>query len=177
MQVDEDVHVVLGDSVLSDLLHSQLLATSVVVVTSDGRHVGPVTDGDTQCVDTVGGKFVNVLSRDVCLVAVLQQSATLGLTQDLAEAVFIDGVGRIVVEEAGLNVLLKNQPATEVHTIGFVVSPSREGVGSGTNPLGTGPVDQNLQSKGRLQWALYRQASRTVKSIASSLTRLCTVHQ
>jgi len=144
VQVDDDVHVVLADGVLGNLLHGQLLATSVVVVTCDGGHIGPVTDGNAESVDTVGGEVVDVLGGDVGVVTVLKQSTALYLAQSLTEAVLVDGARCVVVEEARLNVLLKNEPATEVNTVRLVVSPSGEGVGSWTGPLRASPVDDDL---------------------------------
>lgn len=146
VQVDEDVHTVLGDGVLGDLVHGSNLATSVVVVASNGLHVCPVADGNTESVDTVSGKVVNVLLSDVGVVAVLEESTTLGLAEDLAEAVLINGIGSVVVEEAGLDVLFQDEPTTEVDTVGLVVSPSGERVGLGVDPLGASPVDNSLLS-------------------------------
>jgi hypothetical protein len=71
VQINEDMHVVLGDGVMSDLLHSQLLTISVVVVASDGGHVCPVADRNTESFDTIGGEVVNILGRDVCVVTIL----------------------------------------------------------------------------------------------------------
>jgi hypothetical protein len=144
VQVNEDVHVVLTDGILSNLLHCQLLTTGVVVVTSNGRHVRPVTDRDTESVDAICGKVVDILGGNVGLIAVLEQSAALHLAQSLAETVLVDGAGCIVVEEARLNVLLKNEPTTKVDTVRFVVPPSRERIRCRADPLGAGPVDDDF---------------------------------
>jgi hypothetical protein len=41
------------------------------VVASDGGHVCPVADRNTESFDTIGGEVVNILGRDVCVVTIL----------------------------------------------------------------------------------------------------------
>jgi hypothetical protein len=55
----------------------------------------------------VGRKVIDVLGRDICVIPIFEQSPTIVLTKNLTETVFIDGTGSIVVEEAGLDVLLE----------------------------------------------------------------------
>jgi len=144
VQVDDDVHVVLGDGILGNAFHSGKLTASVVVVTGHGWHVCPVANRDAQSVHTEGSERVDVLRGNVIGEPLFQKSTTSGFAQILAKAVFVNSGRSIGSEEIWIDIELQQEPSSKIDTVRLVISPAREGVGRGTRELRAGPLDDLL---------------------------------
>jgi hypothetical protein len=119
MKVDDDMHA-LGDGVLGDLGEVVELLAGVVVVALDGGHESPVTERNSNKVDPVAGKDVDIVLGDELLVTLFEQLAALLLAEDRPETVFVDG-GRstVVIKESGINSFLLAEPTAEIDAVGF----------------------------------------------------------
>jgi hypothetical protein len=146
VQINDDVHVVLGDSILSNAVQSDKLLASVVVVSCKTWHVRPVANGDAKSVDAKRSKVIDVLCCDVFEVTFLEERTAFGLAKCAAKAIFVDCGWCVLCEEVWIDVVLQKEPATKVDAVGLVVLPSREGVRLRENKLGASPRDDSLDS-------------------------------
>jgi hypothetical protein len=136
VKVYDDMHA-FGDRVLGNLGEVMKLLAGIVIVALDGGHKRPVTDRNSDKIDPVACKNVDVVGCDELLVALLKKLAARLRAEDLAETVFIDG-GRstVTVKESRVDAFLLAEPASEVDTIGFERVPSYEGSGFKVGLLG-----------------------------------------
>lgn len=89
VQADDDLHVVLGSSVVEQVGKVRLLVT-VVELRPGPVDPSRVVGGNSESVDTVLGKSVNVGLGVPGSVVVLESWATL-VTEGLAQGPFVDG--------------------------------------------------------------------------------------
>lgn len=121
MQVENDVHAILLDRVVCDLLEVLLLVARVV---SSPRYLDPscIRSWNTDEIHTTRRKLVDVLDGDVRRIAFLEHRVALVAKLDTAIP-FIDSASTVLVPPVWVNGSFLSQPASKVNPIGMEVPP------------------------------------------------------
>lgn len=121
MNVDNDMHPVVRDGIVRNILQVSRLVTRVQLRTGK---VNPrrIVGGNTQDSHPTFRQMVNILGGDEGGIAMLENRTTSG-TKVLAEGPFIRRVTTITSPESTVDVGLLDQPASKVDTIGLERPP------------------------------------------------------
>ena len=121
MQIQNDVHAILLNSVICNLLEVLLLVARVV---SSSWYLDPccIRGRNTDKIHSTRCKFIYVLCRYVPSVTLLKDRVAL-VSQLNTTSPFINSVSAVLVPPVWINVSFLSQPSSEVDTVGTELSP------------------------------------------------------
>lgn len=121
MEVQDDVHTVLLDRVVCDLLEVLLLVARVV---SGAWNLDPscVRSRDANEIHTTRRELVNIFGGDICRVALLKHRVALVAKFDAAIPL-VDGTSAVLIPPVWVNVSFLGQPSSKVDAVGMEVPP------------------------------------------------------
>lgn len=121
VQVQDDVHTILLDCVFCDLLEIFLLIARMV---PSARNLDPscIRSWNTNKVHAARRKLVDILSGNICCIALLENRVAL-ITKLDAAIPLVDSASAILVPPVWINSSFLGQPASKVDSVGVEISP------------------------------------------------------